>query len=361
MIGINGLVVVEVSQECEFEVEYIEGMRIDGGVVSPGFITNPKTMEASLKNPNILIYKNKISAAADLVPLLEKLVQTRRHDLLVIAEDVEGEALAALLDYKARGLLNGLAIQAPASGSVRKAILEDIAVLTGGSLINSGLRGIDVSLLGGAEKVIVTKDYATVVGGRGKTQAIRGHIQEIQDEVDRATMNREEKKILLGRLAALAGGKVIIRVGSAEKKLRVEKALSACHVAVEAGIVPGGGIALFEAIPTLENLETENEAEALGVAIVRQALTAPLRTIVANAGEDHEAIIAAISDMQQRKRSLLDALRGPAQPKHFGYDVLTNKFVNMASAGIVDPAKVVCTALENAASTAMTILTSTST
>ena len=360
MIGIDGVVVVEESPGRGFSVEYVEGMRIERGFLSLGSATDPKAVEASLKNPRILIHAGKISAAVSLVPLLDKLVKTGGHDLLVIADEIEGQALAALLDCRARRLLNWLAIQAPASGTVRKSILEDIAVLTGGAVIGAEpggeLPGIDVSLLGRAEKVVVTGDHSRIVGGGGKTQAVRGRIEAIRAEVECTGIDPAEKILLLDRLASLAGGKVVIHAGSAENKLRTEKAFAAAHAAVEGGIVPGGGVALFETISALDNLETGNEAEALGLALVRLALAAPLRAIVANDGGDGEAVIAAILDRRQHKPGLLGALRGPARPKHFGYDAISGQIVDMVTAGIVDPAPVVCNALENAASTAMEIL-----
>ena len=360
MVGKDGLCTVMVSRSSELRVECVEGFKVDGGYVSPHFISDSTTMESVIRDPHILICGGRISVAHEIAPVLGELLQARKQGLLVIADDVVGEALATVLDYKTRGLLNVVAVQAAGSGTARKAILEDIAVVTGGTLIREELGAelprIDISLLGRAKEAIVTKDHTTIVEGGGKSEAIRRQIEEIKDEIERAGADPDARKIAQQRLANLCGGIATIRVGSAEKKLHVEKALSAARTAVEAGIVPGGGIALFNTIPALNDLETESKDEALGVTMVREALQAPLRTIVRNAGQDVEAVKAAIAGTSRPRRGLLAALFGTRQSKHLGYDVLTGQTVDVVRVGIIDPAQVVRSALENAASAAITIL-----
>jgi chaperonin GroEL len=349
------VITVEESKGLEFETEYVEGMQFDRGYISPYFITNTETMEAILEEPYILIYDKKISAAQDIVPILEKLVQVGRRSLLIIAEDVDGEALATLVLNKLRGMLNLLAVKAPGFGDRRKAMLQDIAILTGGTVISEEtgrkLEGVTINDLGRARKVVSNKDETTIIDGAGEESAIKGRIAEIKVEIDRTTSDYDREK-LQERLAKLAGGVAVIRVGAAtetelkEKKHRVEDALSATRAAVEEGIVPGGGVALINAISCLDGLKMELDDENTGVQIMRRALEAPMRRIAANAGQDGAVIVQSVRAKQAEKND-----------PRIGYDVLSGEFVNMIEAGIIDPAKVTRGALENAASIASMILT----
>jgi chaperonin GroEL len=354
-VGKDGVITVEESKGLEFETEYVEGMQFDRGYISPYFITNTETMEAILEEPYILIYDKKISAAQDIVPILEKLVQVGRRSLLIIAEDVDGEALATLVLNKLRGMLNLLAVKAPGFGDRRKAMLQDIAILTGGTVISEEtgrkLEGVTINDLGRARKVVSNKDETTIIDGAGEESAIKGRIAEIKVEIDRTTSDYDREK-LQERLAKLAGGVAVIRVGAAtetelkEKKHRVEDALSATRAAVEEGIVPGGGVALINAISCLDGLKMELDDENTGVQIMRRALEAPMRRIAANAGQDGAVIVQSVRAKQAEKND-----------PRIGYDVLSGEFVNMIEAGIIDPAKVTRGALENAASIASMILT----
>jgi chaperonin GroEL len=354
-VGKDGVITVEESKGLEFETEYVEGMQFDRGYISAYFVSNTESMEAVIEEPSILIYDKKISAAQDLMPLLENLLNRGKRELVVIAEDVDGEALATLVLNKLRGMLNVLAIKAPGFGDRRKAMLQDIATLTGGTVISEEVgRKLDSATLedlGTAEKVVSTKDDTTIIGGAGDEKAIKGRIEEIKVAIDQSTSDYDREK-LQERLAKLAGGVAVIRVGAAtevelkEKKHRVEDALSATRAAVEEGIVPGGGVALINAIPALDSVEMTYPDEQTGVAIVRGALEAPMRKISANAGQDGAVIIDTVRRMQADKGS-----------KNIGYDVLTGEFVDMIEAGIIDPAKVTRGALENAASIAAMILT----
>jgi chaperonin GroEL len=354
-VGKDGVITVEESKGLEFETEYVEGMQFDRGYISPYFITNTETMEAVLEEPYILIYDKKISAAQDIVPILEKLVQVGRRSLLIIAEDVDGEALATLVLNKLRGMLNLLAVKAPGFGDRRKAMLQDIAILTGGTVISEEtgrkLEGVTINDLGRARKVVSNKDETTIIDGAGEESAIKGRIAEIKVEIDRTTSDYDREK-LQERLAKLAGGVAVIRVGAAtetelkEKKHRVEDALSATRAAVEEGIVPGGGVALINAISCLDGLKMELDDENTGVQIMRRALEAPMRRIAANAGQDGAVIVQSVRAKQAEKND-----------PRIGYDVLSGEFVNMIEAGIIDPAKVTRGALENAASIASMILT----
>src|SRR5512139_1942687 len=294
-VGKDGVITVEESKGLEFEKEYVEGMQFDRGYISAYFITDPEHMEASIPDAYILIYDKKISAAQDIVPILEKLVQLGKRELVIIAEDVDGEALATLVLNKLRGMLNVLGVKAPGFGDRRKAMLQDIAVLTGATVISEEtgrkLETAVVADLGRAEKIVVTKDDTTIVGGKGDSAQIKGRIEQIRVEIDKSTSDYDREK-LQERLAKLSGGVAIIRVGAAtetelkEKKHRVEDALSATRAAVEEGVVPGGGVTLINAIPSLDTISLPLADENTGVAILRRALEAPLRGIVENAGLD---------------------------------------------------------------------------
>ncbi len=354
-VGNDGVITVEESKGLEFETEYVEGMQFDRGYISPYFITDPENMEAVIENPYILVYDKKISAAQDLVPLLEKLLQIGKRELVIIAEDVEGEALATLVLNKLRGILNVLAVKAPGFGERRKAMLQDIAILTGAQLISEEtgrkLEGVTIEDLGRAEKVVATKEDTTIIGGKGDPDMIKARIEQIKAEIERATSDYDREK-LQERLAKLAGGVAIIRVGAAtetelkEKKHRVEDAVSATRAAVEEGIVPGGGVALLNAIEALEDLKGDNEDEQMGINIVRKALSVPMRLIAENAGVDGSVVVEHVKRLQAEKNN-----------KRIGYNVLSEQYEDMVDAGVIDPAKVTRGALENAASIAGMILT----
>jgi chaperonin GroEL len=330
-------------------------MQFDRGYISPYFVTSPETMEAIIEDPYILIYEKKVSAAADIVPILEKLIQIGKREFIIIAEDVDGEALATLVLNRLRGMLNVLAVKAPGFGDRRKAMLRDIAVLTGGTVISEEtgrkLETVTLEDLGRAAKVVSSKDDTTVVDGMGDEAAIKGRIEEIRIEIENSTSDYDREK-LQERLAKLSGGVAIIRVGAAtevelkEKKHRVEDALSATRAAVEEGIVPGGGVALVNAISSLDGLELEYPDENTGVAILRRALEAPMKKIAANAGEDGGVILAGVRQEQIRQKN-----------NKIGFNVMTSAYVDMIKEGIIDPAKVTKGALENAASIAAMILT----
>jgi chaperonin GroEL len=354
-VGKDGVITVEESKGLLFETEYVEGMQFDRGYISPYFISNPEGMEAVIDEPYVLIHDKKISAATDLVPILEKLVQLGKRDFVVIAEDIDGEALATLVLNKLRGMLNVLAIKAPGFGDRRKRMLEDIAILTGGQVITEDmgrkLESVTIEDLGRADKVVATKDDTTVIAGKGDEKAIMGRIEEIRVEIDASTSDYDREK-LQERLAKLSGGVAIIRVGAAtevelkEKKHRVEDALSATRAAVEEGIVPGGGVALINAISALDAVEMVYEDEQTGVKILRKALEEPMRKIAANAGLDGAVVQEAVRRKQQESGNL-----------NIGYDVLSNDYLDMVEIGIIDPAKVTKGALENAASIAAMVLT----
>jgi chaperonin GroEL len=354
-VGKDGVITVEESKGLEFETEYVEGMQFDRGYISPYFITDPEHMEASIADAYVLIYDKKISAAADIVPLLEKLVQIGKRELVIIAEDVDGEALATLVLNKIRGMLNVVAIKAPGFGDRRKAMLQDIAVLTNGQVISEEtgrkLDGATIADLGRAEKVVITKDDTTLVGGKGDSALIKGRIDQIRVEIDKSTSDYDKEK-LQERLAKLSGGVAIIRVGAAtetelkEKKHRVEDALSATRAAVEDGIVPGGGVALINAMKSLDGLKMDNDDAQIGVNIVRKALEIPLRKIAENAGKDGSVILENVRRAQKEKKN-----------KNIGFNVLSEVYVDMIKDGVIDPAKVTRGALENAASIAAMILT----
>jgi chaperonin GroEL len=354
-VGKDGVITVEESRGLEFETEYVEGMQFDRGYISPYFITDPEAMEASIDEPYVLVYDKKISAASDIVPLLEKMVQVGKRELLIIAEDIDGEALATLVLNKLRGMLNVLAVKAPGFGDRRKAMLQDIAILTGATVISEEtgrkLETVTINDLGQAEKVVSTKDDTTIVGGKGEGSEIKGRIEQIRVEIENTTSDYDREK-LQERLAKLSGGVAIIRVGAAtetelkEKKHRVEDALSATRAAVEEGIVPGGGVALINAMEALEGMKLDNEDEQIGVNIVRKSLEVPMRKIAENAGKDGSVIVENVRQTQKTKAN-----------KNLGYDVIKEEFADMVKSGVIDPAKVTRGALENAASIAAMILT----
>jgi chaperonin GroEL len=356
-VGKDGVITVEESKTgLAFETEYVEGMQFDRGYISPYFITNPERMEAVIEEPYILIYDKKITAATDIVPIMEKLVQAGKRDFVVIAEDVEGEALATLVLNKLRGTFNCLAVKAPGFGERRKEMLRDIAILTGGTLISEEvgrkLESVVISELGQAEKVIATKDDTTIVGGKGSEKEIKGRIEQIKAQIETTTSDYDREK-LQERLAKLAGGVAIIRVGAAtevelkEKKHRVEDALSATRAAVEEGIVPGGGVALLNAVPALEEVEfPAGSDEATGVRIVQRALEEPMRQLAVNAGYDGAVVVEEV----RRKQA-------EGENKRIGFDVLAEEYTDLVERGIIDPAKVTRAAVENAASIAAMILT----
>jgi chaperonin GroEL len=354
-VGKDGVITVEESKSLQFETEFVEGMQFDRGYLSAYFITSADKMEAIISDAYVLINEKKISAAQDIVPLLEKLVQIGKRELVIIAEDVDGEALATLVLNKLRGMLNVLAIKAPGFGDRRKAMLQDIAALTGGTVISEEtgrkLETATLQDLGRAEKVVADKENTTIVGGKGKKGDIEGRIKEIRSEIDKSTSDYDKEK-LQERLAKLSGGVAIIRVGAAtetemkEKKHRVEDALSAARAAVEEGIVPGGEISLINAATKLEKLKADDEEAQVGVNIVRKALEAPIRKLASNAGQDGSVIIDTVRRTAIEKKN-----------KNIGFNVLTGKYVDMIEAGVIDPVKVVRGALENAASIAAMILT----
>ena len=354
-VGKDGVITVEESKALEFETEYVEGMQFDRGYISPYFVTDAEHMQAEIKDPYILIYDKKISAANDIVPLLEKMVQVGKRDIVIIAEDVDGEAIAALVLNKIRGVLNVVAVKAPGFGDRRKAMLQDIAILTDASVISEEtgrkLENATIEDLGRAEKITIDKDNTTIVGGKGDTNAIKGRIEQIRVEIDNTTSDYDREK-LQERLAKLSGGVAIIRVGAAtetelkEKKHRVEDALSATRAAVEEGIVPGGGVALVNAVDALKDLKLEQEDAQIGINIVRNALTVPMKKIVENAGKDGSVVVENVRQRQAEKNN-----------RHIGFNVLTEVYGDMVEMGVIDPAKVTRGALENAASIAAMILT----
>ena len=352
-VGKDGVITVEESKGLQFETEYTEGMQFDRGYISPYFVTNPDRMEAVLEDPFILITDKKISAIADILPILEK-VANARASLFIIAEDVDGEALATLVVNKLRGTLNVLAVKAPGFGDRRKEMLRDIAILTGGQVISEEVgRKLDsatINDLGRARRVVATKDETTIVEGAGDPEAIKGRAEQIRAQIETTTSDFDREK-LQERLAKLAGGVAVIKVGAAtetelkEKKHRVEDALSATRAAVEEGIVPGGGVALLKAAEALDDVQAEGDV-LTGVKIVKRALEEPLRGIVANAGLDGSVVVQNVRRLQQEKNS-----------PTIGYDVIRNDYGDMLEWGIIDPVKVTRSAVENAASIASMILT----
>ena len=345
----EGVITVEEAKGTETTVEVVEGMQFDRGYISPYFVTNADKMEAVLENPFILIYDKKISTMKDLLPILEKSVQTGRP-LLIIAEDVDGEALATLVVNKIRGSLKIAAVKAPGFGDRRKAMLEDIAILTGGIVISEEqgykLENADLTYLGKAEKVTIDKDNTTIVNGAGDKNAITARVNQIKAQIETTTSDYDKEK-LQERLAKLAGGVAVLYVGAAtevemkEKKDRVDDALHATRAAVEEGIVPGGGTSYIRAIECLEKLKGDNEDETTGINIIKRTLEEPLRQIVANAGGEGSVIVQKVKEGKG----------------DFGYNARTETFENLLSAGVIDPTKVARVALENAASVAGMLLT----
>jgi len=348
-VGKDGTITVEEAKSIETTLEVVEGMQFDKGYLSPYFVTNAEAMEAILENAYILIYEKKISSLKDLLPLLEKVAKAGRP-LLIIAEDVEGEALATLVVNKLRGTLQVCAVKAPGFGDRRKAMLEDIAVLTGGKLISEDLgiklENIKIEDLGKAKRVTVDKENTTIVEGSGKNQDIQGRVAQIRRQIDETTSDYDREK-LQERLAKLAGGVAVINVGAAtetemkEKKARVEDALHATRAAVEEGIVPGGGVALLRAQKALDNIKDLEADEKIGVQIVRRAIEQPTRTLADNAGAEGALVV---EEIKKRKGNE-------------GYDVATEQYTDLVKAGIVDPTKVTRSALQNAASIAGLLLT----
>jgi len=350
-VGKDGVITVEESKTLKFETEYVEGMQFDRGYISPHLVTNSERMEVELDNPRILITDKKISAITDILPILEKFLQSGNRNLVIIAEDVDGEALATLVVNKLRGTLNVLAAKAPGFGDRRKAMLEDIAILTSGILITEETgRKLDTASLddlGSARKVTANKDNTTIIEGAGTDERIQGRIQQIRAQIETTTSEFDKEK-LQERLAKLAGGVAVIRVGGAtevelkEKKHRVEDALSATRAAVEEGIVPGGGVAFVNAIKALDDIKTDHPDVLTGVNILRRALQEPLRRIAFNAGQEGSVVV--------------EEVRRRASPR-LGYDAARNEYVDMVERGIIDPLKVTRSGLENAASAASMILT----
>lgn len=347
-VGKDGVITVEESKGRETTVEIVEGMQFDRGYISPYFVTDPERMEAVLENPIILIHEKKIATAADFLPFLEKAAQARRP-LLIIAEDIEGDALATIVLNKIRGVLNIAAVKAPGFGDRRKAMLEDIAILTAGQFISEDLGtkldSVSVDMLGTAKKVVITKEETTIIEGAGKKDAVMGRIEQIKNQIGNTDSNYDREK-LQERLAKLSGGVAVIKVGAStetelkEKKHRYEDALSATRAAVEEGIVAGGGTTLLRAAATLDNLKLTGD-EATGVAIVKRALEAPIRQISENAGLEGSVIV---EEVRKAKAGM-------------GLNAATGEMVDMLKAGIVDPAKVTRSTIQNAASIAGLVLT----
>ncbi|QNF35247.1 chaperonin GroEL [Adhaeribacter swui] len=348
-VGKDGVITVEEAKGTETEVKTVEGMQFDRGYLSPYFVTNPEKMEADLDNAFILIYDKKVSTMKELLPVLEQVVQTGKP-LVIIAEDVDGEALATLVVNKLRGSLKIAAVKAPGFGDRRKAMLEDIAVLTGGQVISEErgfkLENATLDYLGQAEKIIIDKDNTTIVNGKGEKADITGRIAQIKAQMETTTSDYDREK-LQERLAKLSGGVAILYIGAStevemkEKKDRVDDALHATRAAVEEGVVAGGGVALVRAIEALKDVQVENDDQLTGVNIIRTSLEAPLRTIVSNAGGEGSVIIQKVREGKD----------------DFGYNAREDKFENLFAAGIIDPTKVTRLALENAASIAGLLLT----
>ncbi len=347
-VGQDGVITVEESKSLQTYTDFVDGMQFDKGYISPYFVTDPERMEAVIENPYILIHEKKISAAADLIPLLEKIAQSRRP-LVIIAEDVDGDALATLVVNKIRGIINSVAVKAPGFGDRRKAMLEDIAILTNGKFISEDLgiklENADITLLGSAEKITVGKEETTIINGGGSESDIMGRISQIKTQIENTDSSYDKEK-LQERLAKLAGGVAVIKVGAAtetelkEKKHRFEDALSATRAAVEEGIVPGGGVTLLNLQAALDNLGGSPD-EQHGVAIVRRALEEPLRQIAENAGFEGSVVVNKVKTL----------------PKGHGFNAATETYGDMIADGVVDPAKVTKSALVNASSIAALILT----
>jgi chaperonin GroEL len=348
-VGKDGVITVEEAKGTETAVEWVEGMQFDRGYLSPYFVTDAETMETVLENPYILIHDKKISVMKDLLPILEKSAQTGRA-ILIIAEDLEGEALATLVVNKLRGTLKVAAVKAPGFGDRRKAMLEDIAILTGGTVISDEkgfkLENTQIAMLGTAKTVTIDKDNTTIVEGAGKKDDIKKRISEIKSQVEKTTSDYDREK-LQERLAKLSGGVAVLKVGAAtevemkEKKARVEDALHATRAAVEEGIVPGGGVAYLRVQHKLDGVKVENEDQQIGVEIIRKAIEEPLRTIVTNAGLEGAVVLNKVKEGKD----------------DYGFNAQTEKYENLIQTGVIDPTKVSRIALENAASVAGLMLT----
>ncbi len=348
-VGTSGVITVEEAKGTETEVKTVEGMQFDRGYLSPYFVTNSDKMEVELESPYILIYDKKISSMKELLPILEKQVQTGKP-LLIIAEDLDGEALATLVVNKIRGSLKVAAVKAPGFGDRRKAMLEDIAILTGGTVISEErgfkLESADLSMLGQAEKISIDKDNTTIINGNGDSEMIKGRVGEIRTQIETTTSDYDKEK-LQERLAKLSGGVAVLYIGAAsevemkEKKDRVDDALHATRAAVEEGIVAGGGVAFIRAVDALKDIKGENEDENTGIQIIRRAIEEPLRQICENAGIEGSIVVQKVKE-------------GTAD---FGYNARTDKYENLIGAGVIDPTKVGRVALENAASIAAMLLT----
>ena len=348
-VGKDGVITVEESKTLETQLDVVEGMQFDRGYLSPYFVTDPERMEAVLENAYILIHEKKISSMKDLLPLLEQIAKGGKP-LLIVAEDVEGEALATLVVNKLRGTLQVCAVKAPGFGDRRKAMLQDIAILTGGKAITEDLgiklENVQIQDLGQAKKVTVDKDNTTLVEGKGKHSEIEGRVKEIRSQIDKTTSDYDREK-LQERLAKLVGGVAVIKVGAAtetemkEKKARVEDAMHATRAAVEEGIVPGGGVALSRCVGALDKLKVEGD-EQIGINVVKRALVEPLRQIAENSGEEGAIVLGKVND---------------SKDNNYGYNALTGEYEDLVKAGVLDPTKVVRTALQNAGSIASLMLT----
>ncbi len=347
-VGKDGTITVEEAKSIETTLEIVEGMQFDKGYTSPYFMTNADTMECVLEDPYLLIHEKKISVMNDLLPLLQKIVQTGKP-LVILAEDIEGEALATLTINKLRGTFSCCAVKAPGFGDRRKAMMEDIAILTGGTFISEELgvklENIKIEDLGRAGRMVIDKENTTIINGKGKTSAIKGRIEQLKLQIEKTTSDYDREK-LQERLAKLAGGVAVIRVGAAtetelkEKKARVEDALHATRAAVEEGVVPGGGVALLRCLPALEKVKAKGD-EKLGVELIQEAICAPTRELCNNAGVEGSIVIEKIK----------------AEKGNYGYNVATDKYEDLVAAGVIDPTKVTRTALQNAASVASLLLT----
>jgi chaperonin GroEL len=349
-VGNEGVITVEEAKSLETELEVVEGMQFDRGYISPYFVTNADKMRVEMEDPYILINEKKLSGLQELLPLLEAVVQTSKP-LLIIAEDVEGEALATLVVNKLRGGLKVAAVKAPGFGDRRKAMLQDIAILTGGTAISEDLgiklENVTLNMLGRAKKIMIEKENTTIVNGAGKKADIEARISQIKAQIEETTSDYDREK-LQERLAKLAGGVAVIRVGGAtevevkERKDRVDDAMHATRAAVEEGILPGGGVALLRAVKALEQLKSDNEDQRHGIEIVKKAITWPARQIAINAGDDGSVVVGKILEKDTYG---------------FGYDAQTGEYGNLVSKGIIDPTKVVRTALQDAASVAGLLIT----
>jgi chaperonin GroEL len=348
-VGTDGVITVEEAKGTETTVDVVEGMQFDRGYLSPYFVTDADSMETILEDPLILIHDKKISNMKDLLPILEKVAQSGKS-ILIIAEDLEGEALATLVVNKLRGTLKVAAVKAPGFGDRRKAMLEDIAVLTNGTVISEEkgfkLENATLSYLGTAKKIVIDKDNTTIVEGAGKKEDIKKRINEIKGQIDKTTSDYDKEK-LQERLAKLSGGVAVLKIGAAtevemkEKKARVEDALHATRAAVEEGIVPGGGVAFLRVINKLDGIKTENDDQKIGIEIVKKALEEPIRQIVENAGVEGSIVVNKVK----------------SEKDDFGFNAQTEKYENLITTGVIDPTKVTRIALENAASVASMLLT----